>query len=123
MAKRVIVPKVFPITVSGGSGQVDLDFALPNLPAGTISGWLTYLVVKTALGGNPKGKIRIRDLDISEDIALNPKPGRPTIFLTFHSQEMRIPVNGNYSFHLDQANDGDYTVILTLEEKPRGVVL
>lgn len=117
MAKRQIIPIKNTITVAGGVGQ--FDAALEGLI-------LTYLVIEAGPVGAPmpKGKIKLIDLDQTpdQDIFKDPKPGDADVILDFYNFEMRIPLNGNYRFKIEDANrDGDYTVYQVYEERPRRV--
>jgi len=118
MAKRLIIPQKFIITVGvGGTGSVDLDFGAGVRIAGTIS----YIVIIAGTGGNPKAKIRIEDIDNGVDIFKDPKPGDPDVKIDFYTYEMRVPVNGAYKLTLNSAPVGVHTAIVTLEERPTRV--
>lgn len=112
--KRLILPVTFSFTITGGGEDfVEIPFFF--------TGHITHLVLETTAAMNPKGKVRIEDVDSAGNVFRDPKPGDQDVRLDFYSFEMRIPVNGNYKIHFSSLPTGDYTGIFNLEERPTRV--
>jgi len=112
--KRLVVPAKFEFTLPLlGDDFVEIPFFF--------SGAITHLTIQTTAGGNPKGKVRIENVDLDTDLFQDPKPGNPDVLVDFYEHEMRKPVNGNYKLHFSDLPDGDYKGEITLEERPRRV--
>ena len=110
--RRLIVPLSFSFTAPlSGDDFVEIPFFF--------SGALTYLKVETNATPEPKGKVRLEFVDLGQDIFRDPKPTNPDVFLDFYTQEVSIPVNGNYKLHLENLPAGDYLGFMMLELRER----
>ena len=109
MPVRQIIPVKFTITVSSGEGTFD---------TGILAGTLRRIVFKAPGGPAVTGRIKLRDEDRSFDIFIEPEPGEIEVDLKFFQLPIEIPVNGDYSWALeDVTRDGDYTGYYILEER------
>lgn len=111
MAKRLIVPAKATLVVAGGIGTLSVpDF----------SGFFRYLVVEGP-SASAKGRVRVRDVDLTQDLFRDPRMAPQRVSLEFYTQATAIPINGPSEIIIDTADDGSYTIHYTLEERPRRV--
>ncbi len=112
MSKRLIVPVKATIAVLTGTGTLTVpEFA----------GYMRYLVIEGP-GPTAKGRVRVRDSDVAQDIYRDPRKVPQTVDLEFYHQAMAVPLNGPCQIIIDNANvDGNYTAYYALEERPTRV--
>lgn len=111
MSKRLIIPNKATVMVSGNTGAL----VIPDF-----SGYIRYLAIEGP-SSSAKGRVRVRDVDLSQDIFRDPRATPQKVSLEFYTQATDIPVNGVTQITIDNADNGSYIVYYVQEERPRRV--